>query len=148
MSNNTEPIVIEKTYNAPIEKVWKAITDKEEMKNWYFDLSEFKPEPGFEFQFVGKGKQGEDFLHLCKVKEVIPNKKLSYSWRYDGYKGDSLVTFELFEEGNKTRVKLTHEGLESFPATPNKDFAKENFMEGWTWIIGTGLKEYVEKDSK
>ncbi len=42
----TEPFVIERTYNAPISKVWKAITDKEEMKEWYFDLAEFKPEVG------------------------------------------------------------------------------------------------------
>ena len=34
-------IVIERTYNAPVEKVWKAITDKEEMKQWYFDLDAF-----------------------------------------------------------------------------------------------------------
>jgi uncharacterized protein YndB with AHSA1/START domain len=138
-------IVIERTYNAPVEKVWTAITDKDEMKKWYFELAEFKPEPGFEFQFYGEGKQGEKFLHLCKVIEVIPKKKLTYSWRYDGYDGDSFVTFELFPEANKTKLKLSHKGLESFPATAHNDFAKENFMEGWTYIIGTGLKEYVEK---
>ena len=79
MSNNTTPIVIERTYNASVEKVWKAITDRDEMKKWYFDIAEFKAEPGFEFEFVGEGKQGEKFLHLCKVDEVIKNKKLSYS---------------------------------------------------------------------
>ena len=145
MNDNATPIVIERTYNAPIEKVWKAITDRDEMKKWYFDISEFKAEPGFEFEFVGEGKQGEKFLHLCKIREVIKNKKLSYSWRYDGYEGDSLVTFELFDEGNKTKVKLTHSGLETFPVTTNNDFAKENFTEGWTAIIGTTLKEFVEK---
>ncbi|HET6767454.1 MAG TPA: SRPBCC family protein [Chitinophagaceae bacterium] len=138
-------IVIERSYNAPIEKVWKAITDKDEMKKWYFDLSAFKPEPGFEFQFYGVGKQGQKFLHLCKVIEVINQKKLTYSWGYDGYGGNSFVTFELFPEGSKTRLKLSHKGLETFPATAHNDFAKENFMEGWTHIIGTGLKEYVEK---
>lgn len=137
-------VIVERTYNAPIEKVWNAITDRDEMKKWYFDLPEFKADPGFEFQFYGEGKQGERFLHLCKVIEVIPKKKLTYSWRYDGYEGNSFVTFELFADGNKTRLKLSHKGLESFPVTPNKDFAKENFMEGWTHIIGTGLKEYVE----
>ena len=138
-------IVIERTYDAPVDKVWNAITNKNEMKKWYFDITEFKAEPGFEFEFVGKGKQGQEFLHLCKIKEVIKNKKLSYSWGYEGYEGDSLVTFELFEEGNKTRLKLTHKGLESFPVTTHNDFAKENFMEGWTWIIGTGLKKHVEE---
>ena len=53
-----QPIIVERTYNAPIEKVWNAITNKDEMKKWYFDLAEFKAEPGFEFQFYGEGKQG------------------------------------------------------------------------------------------
>jgi len=75
---------------------------------------------------------------------VIPNKKLSYSWRYDGYPGDSYVTFELFEEGDKTRLKLTHEGIESF-GTDNPDFARENFDAGWTHLISTAIKEFVEK---
>lgn len=145
MSTN-EPFIIERTYDAPVEKVWKALTDKNEMKQWYFDLAEFKPEPGFEFQFYGEGKNGEKFLHLCKITDVMKNKKLRYSWRYDGYKGISFVTFELFDEGGKTRLKLTHEGIETFPKTANNDFAKENFAEGWTYITGTSLKEYLEKN--
>ncbi|TAK53156.1 MAG: SRPBCC domain-containing protein [Bacteroidetes bacterium] len=140
---NNEPFVIERTFNAPVSKVWKAITDKSEMKQWYFDLAEFKPEVGFEFQFRG-GTEECQYLHLCKITEVISGKKLTYSWRYDGYEGISFVTFELFAEGDRTKVKLTHAGLETFPAS-NKDFAKGNFVEGWTAIIGTSLKEYVEK---
>jgi uncharacterized protein YndB with AHSA1/START domain len=140
----TEPFVIERTLNAPAEKVWKAITDKDQMKQWYFDLSEFKPEVGFEFSFEG-GAEDKTYLHLCKITEVIPEKKLQYSWRYDGYKGDSLVTFELFAEENTTRIKLTHEGLETFP-TDDKNFARESFAGGWTYIIGKSIKEFVEKE--
>jgi uncharacterized protein YndB with AHSA1/START domain len=138
-----EPIVIERVYNAPVEKVWQAITDKEQMKLWYFELTEFKPEVGFEFEFTG-GTPEKSYLHLCKITEVIANRKLQYSWRYNGYEGNSFVTFELFPEGNKTRLKLTHEGLETFPSS-NTDFAKENFVAGWTEIIGTNLKEFAEK---
>lgn len=138
-----KPFTIERPYNAPVEKVWNAITDKDQMKQWYFDLAEFKPTIGFEFQFYGEGHKGEKYLHLCKITDVIVNKKLRYSWRYDNYEGMSYVTFELFEEGNKTRLKLTHEGLETFPAN-NPDFAKESFMEGWTHIIGVSLPGFVE----
>lgn len=141
--NNT-PIIIERTFNAPVYKVWAAITDKTKMKEWYFDLSEFKAEAGFEFQFYGEGKEGEKYLHLCTVQEAIVNKKLSYTWRYDGYEGNSLVSFELFSEGDKTKLILTHSGLETFPATTNA-FAKENFVEGWTHIINVSLKDYLEK---
>lgn len=137
-----KPFVIERIFNAPVEKVWKAISDKDEMKQWYFDLSEFQPAVGFEFKFVA-GNDKKQWIHVCKITEVITFKKLSYSWRYDGYAGISYVTFELFEDGNKTRLKLTHSGLENFPsAVP--ELKKENFAEGWTQIIGKNLNAFLE----
>jgi len=139
---NNEPIVMERVYNAPVSKVWKAISDNDQMKQWYFDIAEFKAEPGFEFRFEA-GDKNMTYVHLCVVKEVIPGKKLSYTWRYEGYEGDSLVTFELFPENGGTRLKLTHEGLETFP--PIAAFAKQNFVMGWTDITGRMLKEFVEK---
>jgi uncharacterized protein YndB with AHSA1/START domain len=139
-----EPFVIERTYNAPVEKVWKAITDRDQMKQWYFDLAEFKPVVGFEFKFEG-GTETRTYVHLCKITDVVVNRKLRYSWKYEGFEGISYVTFELFDEGeNKTRLKLTHEGLETFPALA--DFAKENFAKGWTEITGKMLKNFVEKN--
>lgn len=142
----TKALLVERTFNAPIEKVWSAITDKEQMKLWYFDLKEFKAEVGFEFQFEG-GKDDRSYLHLCEVTEVIPFKKIKYSWRYDGYEGISFVTMELSDRGNKTKLKLTHEGLDSFP-TSNPDFARKNFSEGWNYIINTSLKKYLEPEAK
>lgn len=138
-----KPVVIERTFNASIDKIWKAITDKNEMKQWYFDLAEFKPEVGFEFQFYA-GDEKKQWLHICMVTEVITNKKITYSWKYDGYYGISFVTFELFPEGKESRLKLTHAGLESFP-NEVPELKKENFIEGWMQIIDTSLKEYLEK---
>jgi uncharacterized protein YndB with AHSA1/START domain len=140
---NGQPFIIERTFTAPVEKVWKAITDKNEMKRWYFNLAEFKAEVGFEFEFYG-GPPEKQYRHLCRVTEVVLEKKLTYSWRYDGYPGISFVTFELYAEGSSTRLRLTHAGLETFPSE-NPDFAKHNFDAGWNDIIGRSLKEFVEK---
>lgn len=140
---SSEPIVIERTFDAPIEKVWRAITDKDQMKQWYFDIAEFKSKVGYEFRFLG-GDEGRSYAHVCKITEVAVDKRLSYSWQYEKYEGNSFVTFELFAEGDKTKLKLTHEGLEIFPMN-NPDFAKESFVAGWTYIIGTSLKEFAEK---
>src|SRR5438128_9830941 len=130
MQNNlAEAVVIERTFNAPVARVWQALTDVEEMRRWYFDLKEFKPEVGFEFEFIVE-HEGVKYHHLCKITEVIPQKKLAYTWRYKGEQGDSLVTLELFAEGDKTRLKLTHAGLETFPKTPS--LARENIMKGCT----------------
>jgi len=138
----TAPFSIERTYNAPASKVWQAITNRDEMAQWYFELEEFKPEVGFEFRFYG-GSEERRYLHICKITEVITGRKLAHTWVYDGYPGESVVTFELFEESDKTRLKLTHASLETFPALD--DFKKENFEMGWTDIIGRSLKEYLEK---
>jgi hypothetical protein len=43
----------------------------------------------------------------------------------------------------KPGLLLTHEGLESFPSDM-PDFKKENFVMGWTQIIGTNLPNYLE----
>ncbi|HTE27572.1 SRPBCC family protein [Flavitalea sp.] len=138
-------LVFERTYDAPIKKVWKAITDKNQMKEWYFELEEFKAEPGFEFSFYG-GKDDKKYLHKCKVVEAHPVTKLSYTWSYDGYPGTSLVTFDLAElPGTKTKLTLTHSGLDSFPAN-EPDLAAENFSEGWNFITGTSLRDFVETD--
>ena len=140
-----EAVVVERTFNAPVARVWNALTDVEEMRAWYFDLKEFKPEVGFQFEFTVE-HEGVKYHHLCEVTEVAPQKKLAYTWRYKGQPGDSLVTFEFSAKGDKTRLKLTHEGLETFPKTAA--YARKNFETGWTQIIGSSLKQFVEKTQK
>ena len=141
---NQESFSIERTYHAPVQKVWEAITNREQMKQWYFDIPDFRPEEGNEFSFTGKDHDGKEWIHLCRVLEVIPMKKLVHSWRYQGYEGDTQVTWELFAEGENTRVKLTHTGFETLPAL--RSLAKENFEQGWTEIVGSSLKKFVEKE--
>lgn len=86
-------------------------------------------------------------MHKCKVVEANPITKVAYTWRYDGYVGQSLVTFELFsEDKNKTRLKLTHSDLDTFPQD-NPDFSQESFNEGWENILGKSLRKFVESDS-
>ena len=86
------------------------------MRRWYFDLKEFKPEVGFEFEFIVE-HEGFTYSHLCKITEVIPQKKLAYTWRYEGHEGDSLVTFELFADGEQNAAETDSCGLGNFPET-------------------------------
>ncbi len=135
------PLVVERTFDAPVAKVWQALTDVEAMRQWFFELKEFRPEIGFEFGFSVE-HEGMTYVHLCRVTEAVPLQRLAYTWRYEGHAGDSLVTMELFAEGKGTRVKLTHTGLETFPKT--HQFRRANFSRGWTALIGSSLKEFLE----
>jgi uncharacterized protein YndB with AHSA1/START domain len=137
------PVVKETVVPAPVSIVWEAFTNKEKMKEWYFDIPDLVLEEGAEFSFWG-GPEEKKYLHLCRIKEIQKQRKISYTWRYEGYAGDTLVTIEFFPEGENTRIKLTHEGIETFPAD-NPDLSRERFEEGWDYIIGTGIKEYLKK---
>src|SRR6266852_821403 len=140
------PVVIERTFDAPIEAVWKAITNVEEMKQWWphlAPLETFKAEVGIETQFSIWHNQ-KDFLHLWMVTEVVPGSKITCHWRFGGNSGISSVTFELSPEGNKTKLRLTHTGLETFVPESNPDLARGNFLAGWTSLAST-LAEFVEK---
>jgi uncharacterized protein YndB with AHSA1/START domain len=141
---NTQPFVIERIFDAPIEKVWDALTKNVQMKKWYFQLPDFKAVVGFEFSFKGGPDEKNYYNHLCKVTEVIPGKKIAYSWRYEGYPGISFVSFALSAVGEKTKLRLTHTGLESFDQA-NPHFAEKNFELGWESILDNSLKAFVEK---
>ncbi|SFH01888.1 SRPBCC family protein [Pedobacter insulae] len=142
---NKQPVIVERLFNATSEKVWSAITTNDEMKKWYFQLEDFKPIVGFKFDFMGGPDANTQYLHLCEVTEVIEGKKIAYTWRYDNYPGNSLVTWELLDKGEQTLVRITHTGLETF-AEAGKDFAKNNFNEGWTHFLYTALKAYLEPE--
>jgi uncharacterized protein YndB with AHSA1/START domain len=139
----TAPLIVERILNASVEKVWKAITDVSQMKQWYFDVRGFEMKPGNEFSFEGHNED-RYYIHRCKITEIIEGKKLSYTWCYDGHEGNSLLSFELFSDGPKTRLILTHTGLETFPQHL-PDFARHNFEEGWSWFFDRSLPEFLEK---
>ena len=143
MESTSNPVIVEQTFNRPVPDVWKAITEVDQMTQWFFEnIPAFQPEVGFTTQFnVESG--GRNFLHLWRVTEVIHLQKITYSWKYEGYPGDSFVTFELSDEGDKTQLRLTHQVTESFPLDI-PEFTRESCLGGWNFFIGKSLKEYLE----
>lgn len=144
MRKNEEPVIVEQAFNASIETVWNAITKLDHMRQWFFEnIPSFEPEVGFETQFNVQS-QDRHFLHQWKVTEVSPLEMIKCNWKYEGYSGDSSVLFELFEENNVTKLRLTHHVLESFPDDV-PEFKRESCVEGWNFFIRKNLKEYLER---
>lgn len=135
-------IQVENVFNTTVSNAWKALTDINEMRKWYFNLDEFLPQMGFEFKFLA-GNDEKKYMHLCKVVEAAENKTISYSWRYEGYEGSTIVRFELIDLGDKTKITLKHTGVETLPKS-NPDFARENFIGGWNYFIMEALKKYFD----
>ncbi len=145
---NNQSVTLERIFDAPPEKIWQALSDNSQMKRWYFDLPDFRPEVGFQFQFKGGPAPERQYTHLCEVVEVIAGQKIAYTWRYEGYAGDSLVTFEIVPRSDgQTLLRLSHTGLETFPQD-NEDLATKNFEEGWNHILNISLKKYLENRNR
>jgi uncharacterized protein YndB with AHSA1/START domain len=137
-------IVIE----ASPEVVFKAITDPNELINWFPDNAMFDGKIGGKVKFYWYKERSKeldrDYHPEGTVKEFIPKKKVSYTWTLKDIPNfpETTVTWELEKiDTNKTRVVLIHSGF------TGKDEGKLSVRErdkGWSYFLGR-LKEYCEK---
>jgi ketosteroid isomerase-like protein/uncharacterized protein YndB with AHSA1/START domain len=133
------PVIVEQTYKSTIRKVWNAITDENKMRKWYFEnIKSFKPVVGFETEFTAQSN-GIDYLHIWKITDVVSEKRITYKWKFGGFPGEALVTFEISKDNNLTKLRLTEVGIESFPQN-DPDFSRKSWIDGWNYFICERLK--------
>lgn len=89
-------------------EVWQSLTDPDEIAVWLMQ-NDFRPEIGHEFTFRTKPAPGFDGVVYCRVLELIPEKRLVYSWNAGPHK--TTVTWTLEPYGEGTRLTLRHEGF-------------------------------------
>jgi len=136
------PVVVEEHFDLPIEVVWKAISDHSEMVQWYFDnIPDFKPNVGFKTQFNVKAPS-RDFLHIWEITEVVPFEKLVYNWTYEELEGSADVYFELSNQGESTKLRVTSKVISDFH-DDIPEFKRESCLAGWQYFIGERLKTYL-----
>lgn len=100
----------------PVETVWEYLTNAELLAQWLMK-SDFKPIVGHKFQFKTKPKikLGFDGNVYCEVVEMVPFKKLSYTWKGGASKEnmslDLLVIWTLESKDDGTILVLEHKGF-------------------------------------
>jgi uncharacterized protein YndB with AHSA1/START domain len=144
-----EPKVVdfERTYDAPVDKVWQAWTDAEQLKKWWGPDNVTIPECELDLHVGGRlyivmeateamGEfKGTRWPMEGKFTEIEPNSKLTYeakAWTEGDEEGTTLeqvqeITFA--EENGKTKMKLK--------VTLNKIGSKAGMaVEGMKWGFG------------
>jgi uncharacterized protein YndB with AHSA1/START domain len=100
----------------PAETVWGYLTKPELMEQWLMK-NDFQPIVGLDFQFTTNPVPSLNFdgIFYCKVLEVVPFKRLSYSWKSGPGDGkitlDSIVVWKLEPKDNGTELFLEHSGF-------------------------------------
>lgn len=147
-----DAIRLERMLDAPLETVWRYLTEAELRRTWFMGGTDATP--GGEFELIvdhdnlseddvpypedyasAKGKMYKD-----KVLRFEPPRLLETTFA-SGNNG--LVTYELFPDGDRTRLVLTHSGIRS--ATGAQDFGS-----GWNShltvlaekLAGRGVKDF------
>jgi uncharacterized protein YndB with AHSA1/START domain len=112
--------VIDRTFDAPVARVFKAFADKDAKARWFGGGSKWKPiERAFDFRIggretaVGEWDGGAVTDFRATYYDIIPNARIIYA--YDMYHSGrhlsvSLATIEFTPDGDRTRMKLTEQG--------------------------------------
>lgn len=103
-------------YNQSAEEIWEYLTKAELIEKWLMP-NDFEPKVGHEFKFTTNPipSLGLDGNFYCKVLEIIPLKKLVYSWKGGTSKNnltlETIVEWTLEPKENGTELSLTHSGF-------------------------------------
>jgi uncharacterized protein YndB with AHSA1/START domain len=121
-------IVIE----APVEVVWRTITEPDQIRLWFADRVELEIEPGAR-GYLGFGEQGGPVV----VETVDPPIRFSFRWNHPAgeepaAENSLLVEFILAGEGERTHLRVVESGLSLLtrPDIDKRTYADEH-NHGW-----------------
>lgn len=124
---------LERSLEAPAQKVWQALTRGEEIARWYgpsdaftIEVLEWDCRVGGSYRVAMRDPTG--LTHTCfgEFREIEPPRRLTYTWSWEGQPPmDTLVSFELTENRGNTTLHFSHTG---FPSPE----ARDQHEMGWT----------------
>jgi uncharacterized protein YndB with AHSA1/START domain len=147
--NNSNEIKITRLYDAPIEAVWDAWTDPEQVAKWWgprgFTLTTHSKDlrPGGNWRYTMHGPDGVDYPNTTLYHEVEKYSKLAYDHGgHDDRPPMFRVTVLFSETGGKTKMDMTMTLATPEAAEETRAFIKKAGGDA-TW---DRLAEYLEKE--
>ena len=161
----SDTIRLERMLDAPAETVWRYLTEGELRGQWFAGGSDVRGEGDFDLAFDHDNLSSDDVpypqeyaahkgaVNHEKVVRFEPNRVLAYTF---GEGRNGIATFELFPDGDRTRLVLTHSGIQS-------PTGAQDFGGGWNshltvlqeklagrsvrdfWALHTQSRQEVEK---
>jgi uncharacterized protein YndB with AHSA1/START domain len=124
--------------NVPTDRVYDAWTDPAQLRQW------FGPENvrtrnitadvrvGGNYRWDLTSPEGEEMSAFGEYKELVPGKKIVFTWQWDNDEAwenrTSVVTIELVESRGGTELRLKHEKLPS-------EESRDRHNEGWNSLV-------------
>ena len=128
-------MTLHRVIDAPVETVYAAWTEPEMLRRWLAPgnakvvRAVAEAAVGGTFLVEMRGAAGRKWLTRGVYREVVPNRRLVHTWRWDGSTIETLVTVE-FEPAaaGKTRLTLTHSRFA-------EEGVRDEHVRGWTGCL-------------
>jgi uncharacterized protein YndB with AHSA1/START domain len=129
-------LTLVRKFNATPEKVWRALTQPEALKQWMAPSDEFSiplaeadVRVGGRYHLIMKSPDGEEHDVSGVYREVVAHRRLVYTWAWKSTpERESLVTWELRAAGGGTELTLRHEQFAD-------EESRDKHQHGWTGCI-------------
>jgi uncharacterized protein YndB with AHSA1/START domain len=132
-------LMLTRLIDAPREKVYRAWTDPNLLKQWFAPLpyttpsAELDVRPGGAALIVMRGPDGRDMPNRCVYLEVVPNQRLVFTDAYTkawepSEKPFMTVVLTFDDEGGKTRYTAR---ARPWTVADREAHEKMGFHQGW-----------------
>jgi uncharacterized protein YndB with AHSA1/START domain len=127
---------IERTYQAPIDRVFDAWTSETVLRRWFrtedrYDESEAEVDlrVGGTIRVVMRDPaRAAEYGGEGKYTEIDRPRRLAFTWLWDGDSTRTLIEIDFEETGDGTHVRFTHRGLWDEEAVRGHE-------DGWTKVF-------------
>jgi uncharacterized protein YndB with AHSA1/START domain len=125
-------LVINRTFDAPREIVWKAWTERmgewSAPKGFTIPVGEGDVRPGGKWHATMRKPEGGDMKLGGVYREVVPPERLVFTHAWEdasgGFSPETVVTVVLIDRGDKTEMNFKQTGFDSIGA-------RDGHNEGW-----------------
>jgi len=125
-------IRIERVFDAPRHKVWKAMTDPSLIAQWWgrgnkLVIEKFEPVRGGHWRFV-EHADGQQHGFEGRFREVTPEERVVQTFEWDGMPGHTILETATLEDLGDGRTRIVNISL--FFTTEERDGMLHSGMEG------------------
>lgn len=126
-------IRMERIFNAPRERVWKAMTDRTLIAQWWgrgnkVDIEKYEPEKGGHWRIV-EHSDGQTHGFEGRFREITPIERIVQTFEWDGMPGYVIIDTAELEDLGDGRTRLVSTSL--FHTTEERDgMASSGMAEG------------------
>ena len=148
----TEPLRMERTFDAPADRVFHAWSDPRQLERWAWGsighdvTADVDLRVGGTYRIAMTQSDESTVAFEGTYEDVVPGRKLVYSVHWDAPMGydapDERVTVEFLDRaGVQTHVTFVHEGV------PDDAIARDTHEQGWANTFDTLAKLLHDRGS-